>query len=398
MSYRGFVYSKSVRTDLANFLLAFNGKILKTNTLTLNYIELHDVNGFNAAYLSGSDLFNEIVPITISYDVNDNNTALESNINLLGFILSRFGTNGYITDRTINSFASNSSSIGRGILYPEADFQNNNDVGIINIWRDANRVHIKNSRTELFLNGSPAEVTIDLYYALAAHTKNGYNILQNDIFIKVSNISSPFENGSYRFGMFYVPNANLYANTLNNSSVLEVDFLQYFTQTNNTYYYRIDINATATPSIASNNQLPYGNVVCFTHDAKLLTSPNNWTRIIDVIADNNTIYSYTRNMFVPIRKIHYSGITKKIYLIKKDSLGDNVPNNDLYITGRHPVCCNGKIMLAETVPGAIRLDNVCLDVYTIATDEQELVNINNMHVQTWKLSDINDHIKSIGNN
>ena len=64
-------------------------------------------------------------------------------------------------------------------------------------------------------------------------------------------------------------------------------------------------------------------------------------------------------------------------------LGDNVPNENFYITSGHKVIINGQKMKARKVPGAIRIKVKPTMVYSICVDHESVIQINGMDVVAW---------------
>lgn len=96
----------------------------------------------------------------------------------------------------------------------------------------------------------------------------------------------------------------------------------------------------------------------------------------------------------PIRVVNNAKLyDKSEYVeIKANSLGDNMPNTELYLTKGHPVLFNGK----EVLPTNIVNDDISIKilprpatVYTLITEERTAVKMNGADVYTWNVEDFN---------
>lgn len=96
------------------------------------------------------------------------------------------------------------------------------------------------------------------------------------------------------------------------------------------------------------------------------------------------VYSVNQKKYIPILHNVLTGPTARYYVIKKDSLGENKPSKDFYITSGHVIVLNNVEIKARNVPDAelVRSDPPDV-VYTICTENREPIEINNLSVMSW---------------
>ncbi len=132
--------------------------------------------------------------------------------------------------------------------------------------------------------------------------------------------------------------------------------------------------------------------VCFTGDSRILTK-NLLTNKIDEIpaklvhAKYHQVYSTLSNNFVDICYNIVSGPYNKFILIKKNSLGIDQPNDDLYITSGHVIVLNGVEYKAKSVPGSLMTTIDYEPLYTICTKDRQPILVNNLQVMAYGLEE-----------
>jgi hypothetical protein len=103
----------------------------------------------------------------------------------------------------------------------------------------------------------------------------------------------------------------------------------------------------------------------------------------NIHADKYLVYAIDINEFIPIRLNIVSGPYNEFILVNKDSLGDNVPSNDFYITSGHIVRIDRKSMKAREIPGCRKVKTELQKLYSICTDGAYYINVNNIQTLTW---------------
>ena len=103
----------------------------------------------------------------------------------------------------------------------------------------------------------------------------------------------------------------------------------------------------------------------------------------DMLSGVHEVFSISDNDFVPIKYNIVTGLVEQYRLIKMNSLGENKPNKDLYITGGHKIMLNGFEVKAADVPGAKRFKVKPEVVYSVCTEKRCPVIINNLAVMSW---------------
>jgi len=105
--------------------------------------------------------------------------------------------------------------------------------------------------------------------------------------------------------------------------------------------------------------------------------------VSDLISGQHLVYDINQKKYVPVI---YNAVMKPVKFfteIQKDSISENVPNENLYITGGHTVMYKGQPTKANKIPGATRVKTKPQNVYTICTNEQCVILVNNLPVLTW---------------
>lgn len=127
------------------------------------------------------------------------------------------------------------------------------------------------------------------------------------------------------------------------------------------------------------------NIVCFPGRTKIYTCDNKnheekYIEAKKLNKNEHQVYSLKRRSYVPIKDILVTGPHDKFYMIPKDSLSENSPNEDLYLTSGHGILYKGCEMKARDLPIASLIKTDSEDIYTIVTGESEPLLINNAPV------------------
>lgn len=138
---------------------------------------------------------------------------------------------------------------------------------------------------------------------------------------------------------------------------------------------------------------------CYLGNSLIRVKDNDTEMVIqakDVRSNKHTVYDYSSDSYVPIVcNAKVSNITK-VYLIQADLLGENLPSQDLYITAGHPILIESKIVKAKDVPGAIQIDIVPSDVYSIVCKYWCPIDVNGLKVCAWSESKWDLYVKRNG--
>lgn len=129
--------------------------------------------------------------------------------------------------------------------------------------------------------------------------------------------------------------------------------------------------------------------ICYKDDSKVLVETEDGKTIEKLAKDIYTgdmVFSFTRNKFVPVRLNIVSGPTNAFVLIKKDSLGENTPSENFYITGGHKIMVDGAETKAIRVNNSKKVNLRSQMVYSISTDIREVISVNNLQVMTWSFN------------
>lgn len=140
------------------------------------------------------------------------------------------------------------------------------------------------------------------------------------------------------------------------------------------------------------------NVCCIAGNSKVKTNIGYISIENIKTSDNIILYDYNNNPVKLIYNIKFLP-TSNFILIKKDALGENMPDDDLYIIDGHPIDVDG----VETLPRTLINDQTILrltcnskPVYTLCADKRIGVMINNIPVYTWNIDEWLDCAKTNG--
>lgn len=130
-------------------------------------------------------------------------------------------------------------------------------------------------------------------------------------------------------------------------------------------------------------------IVCFSGKSKVLAKDIQTGKILEVLAENieadiHEVYNTKKQQFVSVKYNIVTGPTMRYMRIKKDSLGENQPNEDFYITSGHVIMINGTPIKARHIPQAKRIKVKSENIYTICTDAGGPILINGLEVMSYK--------------
>lgn len=119
------------------------------------------------------------------------------------------------------------------------------------------------------------------------------------------------------------------------------------------------------------------NCICI-HPDMLVQTRNGLKKIKDVCKDDEVL-TYD-NSYIKVLYNIVNGKTNKFYKIPKNSLNIDIPNEDFYIHGDHPILYNNKEIIPRdlmniipTIELVTRKDSV--DIYTLCTSERTVFKI-----------------------
>ena len=138
--------------------------------------------------------------------------------------------------------------------------------------------------------------------------------------------------------------------------------------------------------------------ICYSGESLILALNTVTKKITEVKAKNiyadiHKVYDTKRKKFIPIKYNIISGPVNRYMKIAKDTIAENIPNNDLLITSGHKVVINSIIMKARKVPGAIRIKVEPEMVYSICTEKTGIIVVNGLSVLSWSQQKWLEHSK-----
>lgn len=138
--------------------------------------------------------------------------------------------------------------------------------------------------------------------------------------------------------------------------------------------------------------------VCYRGDSIVLSFNNINKKISNVKARNihpdiHKVFDTESKTFVNVLSNVVTGKVSEFYLLKKNCLGKNEPSADFYVTGGHKIDINGIKIKARNIPQAVKIFLPLQQVYTICTEFQCPILINNLKVLTWNQNEFLQYCK-----
>ena len=136
------------------------------------------------------------------------------------------------------------------------------------------------------------------------------------------------------------------------------------------------------------NTTGFSDIPCCVHqDTQILTN-HGYKCIKDIDSSNDVKLQCANGDFIDLLyNIRYIP-TNKFIMISKDSLGQNMPSEDLYIVEGHPLNIDGKEILCDDLINDDTIKKVVLDqpvfVYSLCAKERVPIKMNNVFVYTWE--------------
>lgn len=155
------------------------------------------------------------------------------------------------------------------------------------------------------------------------------------------------------------------------------------------------------PSYLLDDVTVVAGVACYSGDSIIKTRNIKTGEINDIIAKNvysNTheVFSVTKNEFIPVKLNIVCGPSNKFRVIGKNTLGENQPSEDFYITSGHRIVVNGIATKVRNIPQAKKAKNKNELVYSICVDENQPILVNNLSVIAWGYDEWIERCKKIG--
>jgi len=103
----------------------------------------------------------------------------------------------------------------------------------------------------------------------------------------------------------------------------------------------------------------------------------------NVYADTHEVFDTVNQIFIPIKLNIVAGLTTRYVKIKKNSLGENMPNADFYVTSGHKIIINGFEIKAKYIPNTKRIKVKPENIYSICTENRTSIKVNGLNVIAW---------------
>jgi len=117
------------------------------------------------------------------------------------------------------------------------------------------------------------------------------------------------------------------------------------------------------------------------------------TKIVSDVKKGDMVLNSEGNFVQVVANLITSNNTTYI-LFEKDCLGTNIPDSDFYVTDEHPLRINGETIIAHDVVQGKRVNVDNTDVYSIATENNEWIKVNNLDTGSWKYNEWLEYSKS----
>ena len=129
-------------------------------------------------------------------------------------------------------------------------------------------------------------------------------------------------------------------------------------------------------------------VICFRKGSQVLVKDTNTNEVhtIDiarVLSDLHTVYDVVTDSFVPIIYNAVGAKNSEFYRLGANLFGENIPSADLDVTGPHLILQGGQRTPASDIPGAVRIETDHELVYSICTEGESTILVNNLGVIGW---------------
>ena len=149
--------------------------------------------------------------------------------------------------------------------------------------------------------------------------------------------------------------------------------IQFFTPVQGPQYSIDDVSVTllAAPCYMGDTEIYTKNIE---------TDHISYVPVKDITFDKYLVYSKKLDKFIPIRSVAVSKSGKRMVLIKKDSVMDNVSSKDLYITSGHKIIYDDEEIKALEHPCGKRIKIKPAKIYNILTDERTTILANNVEI------------------
>lgn len=360
---------------------------INVNIISANNDEINNINNINPVNPVGNVLSNDsgnnivVKKIQKGININENavNISAETSSILNPTIISgnygnlSIGSNGtfiYTVDYTNSNIKilTNSETLTENFVYQMTD-NNNTDNAILTI-TITNIIPKSSDKNYTCIIGQTISIGLS-----ANDFKNSlmiYEIISYPIYGQLTQIDNN--------RMTYVSN-NLY---------IGIDNFRYRAFNGLLYSEESNVNI---------NNIELHGMICYIGKSKVLAQNKETCIISEVCVEHITpekylVYSSTQKQFVPVKVNCISGKTDKFTLIEKNSLNENKPSDDFYVTPNHPIFFENCEIKAKNIIGAkkVRLEKQL--VYTLVTEKREALKINNIDVMCWEYDDF---IKSYTN-
>lgn len=141
-----------------------------------------------------------------------------------------------------------------------------------------------------------------------------------------------------------------------------------------------------------------GQVVCFVGKSLVLVKNILSGEISEIFAKNvhpdfHEVFDLISNEFIPIRSNIVNGPAIRFMKIPKNSIKNNQPHTDFFVTSGHKLLIDGQIIKARNIPQAIVTKVKPKKIYSICTDAQTAIMINGLAVMTWSYEKFLVHAK-----
>lgn len=208
---------------------------------------------------------------------------------------------------------------------------------------------------------------------------------------EIEQINIPTSNGvTYLFGVYLNPSTAATLNVSINASLIGSSAAPVTgTYTLYTYLFVATGTSTLNISITGDSLLDdvsiTENVICFpgrtlVYAQNVENDEEKYVRADELNKDVHNVFSLEKLRYVPIKNIVTCGPYNRFFLLKKNSLSEYSPNEDLYLTSGHKILYHGTETKVRDVPETSIVKGKPEKLYSIVTGESEPLLINNAPV------------------
>jgi len=140
------------------------------------------------------------------------------------------------------------------------------------------------------------------------------------------------------------------------------------------------------PVVYNDNNSVFLKIYCV-HGMSVVDTDKGPVCIKDISSKLNYKVKDIHGNYIPLKYIIRTNKTNKFIRLSKNSIGNNIPDQDLYIKHNHPIFINNEEVLPIKIINSSTIKQLTIEepdyLYTLCTEHRTFVLINNVPVATW---------------